>query len=199
MRKSIHEIPPYKQKFWTIPNVLSLYRLLMFPVILYFLLKEEQKIFVTLLIINLVTDILDGFIARNFNQRTLIGAKLDSWADFGSYVLAFGGVFVFEWSFVVDHKIGLGIFLILYIISVSLAFIRFGNLVGLHLFSSKITGYLQGIFLVVLLSSVYLDWLYYVMIFSGCFAKIEEIIILLRLKEKRSDVKGLYWVIKNKW
>jgi len=153
MRKSIYHIPPYKEKFWTIPNVLSLYRLVMFPVILYFLLKEKQEIFVTLLIINLVTDILDGFIARNFNQRTLIGAKLDSWADFGSYILAFGGVFVFEWSFVKDHIIGLSVFLILYIISVSIAFIRFRNLVGLHLFSSKITGYLQGIFLVCLLSS----------------------------------------------
>ena len=199
MRKSIHEIPPYREKFWTIPNVLSLYRLFMFPVILYFLIKEEQKIFVTLLIINLVTDILDGFIARNFNQRSLIGAKLDSWADFGSYILAFGGVFQFEWSFVVEHKIGLCLFLILYLISVSIAFIRFRNLVGLHLFSSKITGYLQGIFLVVLLSSLYLEWLYYVMIIAGCLAKTEEIIILLKLREKRSDVKGLYWVLKNKW
>jgi len=199
MRKSIYHIPPYKEKFWTIPNVLSLYRLVMFPVILYFLLKEKQEIFVTLLIINLVTDILDGFIARNFNQRTLIGAKLDSWADFGSYILAFGGVFVFEWSFVKDHIIGLSVFLILYIISVSIAFIRFRNLVGLHLFSSKITGYLQGIFLVCLLSSWYMEWFYYVMIIAGCLAKTEEIIILLKLREKRSDVKGLYWVLKNKW
>ena len=197
MRKSIHEIPPYKEKFWTIPNVLSLYRLIMFPVILYFLLKEEQKIFVTLLIINLVTDILDGFIARNFNQRTLIGAKLDSWADIGSYLLAFGGVFQFEWNYVLEHKIGFGIFIFLYLASVSLVIIKLGNLLGLHLYSAKITGYLQGIFLVFLLSSVYMEWLFYVMIIVGCISKIEEIIIILKLKAKRSDVKGLYWVLKN--
>jgi len=44
-----------------------------------------------------------------------------------------------------------------------------------------------------------MEWFYYVMIIAGCLAKTEEIIILLKLREKRSDVKGLYWVLKNKW
>ncbi len=199
MRKSIGDIPAYKEKFWTIPNILSLYRMVMFPVILYFLLAEHQHVFVVLLIINFITDILDGFIARNFNQRTIIGAKLDSWADMGSYILAFGGIFQFERQFVVDHKIGLITFVVFYLASTFTAILRFGNLVGLHLFSVKIAGYLQGIFLVVLLSSHYVDWLYYIMIIAGCAAKAEEIISLLILKKKRTDVKGLYWVIKNAW
>jgi len=199
MRKSIFEIHPYREKFWTIPNVLSLYRMCMFPVILYFLIEGRRELFVTLLVINFISDILDGFIARNFNQRTIIGAKLDSWADIGSYVLAFCGLFKFEWDFVMEHKTGLSIFALLYIGSVSIAVIRFGNLVGLHLFSSKIAGYLQGIFLVCLLSSFYAEWLYFVMIIGGWISKSEEIIILLRLRQKRTDVKGLYWVLKNKW
>ncbi|MBC8047437.1 MAG: CDP-alcohol phosphatidyltransferase family protein [Fimbriimonadaceae bacterium] len=199
MRKSIFDIPGYKEKFWTIPNILSLYRMCMFPIILYFLIREQQKVFVTLLIINFITDILDGFIARNFNQRTVIGAKIDSWADIGSYILAFGGIFIFEWNFVVEHKIGLGLFALLYLGSVSTAFIKYGNLVGLHLFSAKIAGYLQGGFLVILLAYGNIEWLFYVIIIVGYWAKIEEIIIMLLLKQKRTDVKGLYWVLKNNW
>jgi cardiolipin synthase len=188
-----------RERFWTIPNVLSLYRLLMFPVLLYYLWLSDRPFFVLLLAINLITDILDGFIARTFNQQTAIGARLDSWADVGSYLLAYAGICVFEWEFVVTHAVGLSIFAALYIGSVSTAFVRFGGIIGLHLYGCKITGYLQGTFLIVLLWQGYVEWFYYVMLIFGCAAKIEEIIVLLRMRERRSNVKGLYWVLKNNW
>lgn len=188
-----------RERFWTIPNILSLYRLLMFPVLLFLLWKSDRPFFVLLLAISLLTDILDGFIARTFNQQTAIGARLDSWADVGSYLLAYIGIFVFEWDFVVAHKIGLAVFAALYLGSVGTAFARFGGIIGLHLYGCKITGYLQGIFLIVLLWQGYVEWLYYVMIVFGCMAKIEEITVLLRMRERRSNAKGLYWVLKNNW
>jgi cardiolipin synthase len=188
-----------REYFWTIPNILSLYRILMFPVILYFLWQGNRPIFLWLLAINLLTDILDGYIARNFNQQTAIGAKLDAWADVGSYILAFGGVGIFEWPFVAAHKTGLLLFAALYLSSILTTTIRFGGIIGLHLYSCKITGYLQGIFLFWLLWQGNTEWFYYLMITFGCMAKIEEILVLLRLNARRSDVKGLYWVFQNKW
>ena len=188
-----------REYFWTIPNILSLYRLLMFPVILYFLLQGDRLVFVALLAINLVPDILDGFIARHFNQQTAIGARLDSWADVGSYILAYAGIATFEWPFLVEHKTGLSVFALLYLASLLTATIRFGGIIGLHLYSSKITGYLQGAFILWLLWRGNVEWFYFLMIGFGCLAKIEEIIVLLRLRARRSNAKGLYWVLQNNW
>ena len=188
-----------KERFWTIPNILSLYRIAMFPVILYFLFQQQRHTFSVLLAINLITDILDGFIARRFNMKTVIGAKIDSWADVGSYILAYAGIWIFEKDFVVTHATGLILFASLYLASLSTVFIRFKGVIGLHLYSCKITGYLQGGFLIVLLFAGYVEWCYFVMIIVGCFAKTEEIITLLVLREKRQNVKSLYYVMKNKW
>lgn len=69
-----------KKKIVTVPNLLSFYRLLAFPLILWLIISGKERLFAIFLIINLVTDFLDGFIARVFNQETDLGAKLDSFA-----------------------------------------------------------------------------------------------------------------------
>src|SRR5674476_587142 len=83
---------PINKSILTVPNLLSFYRILSFPVVLYFALTNRESVYFILLIINLITDVLDGFIARKFNLQTEFGARLDSFADIGMYVLAFVGV-----------------------------------------------------------------------------------------------------------
>src|SRR5260370_40779459 len=72
----------------TIPNVLTLVRLLLIPV---FLFASFRGMFLTALILFVtaaVTDIFDGLIARRLNQRSRIGAILDPAAD--KIMLVFG-------------------------------------------------------------------------------------------------------------
>jgi cardiolipin synthase len=181
-----------------IPNLLSLYRLISFPAILFFVLTGKQYVFIILLSINLITDILDGFIARRFNMKTEFGARLDSWADMGTLILAFAGLIKFQFDFMILHKLGLGFYVFLYILSLAITLLKFGRLCGLHLYSYKITGYLQGIFIVILFGYGNIEWFYWLMIIVGCWANIEEIVIFLLLKEPKSNVKGLYWLLKQK-
>ncbi|MDD5712162.1 MAG: CDP-alcohol phosphatidyltransferase family protein [Smithellaceae bacterium] len=64
-----------------IPNLLTLTRIILVPVIVIFLMQGE---FVSALIATTVsgaTDALDGFLARALNQQTLLGAYLDPLAD----------------------------------------------------------------------------------------------------------------------
>ena len=84
----------------TIPNMLSLYRLFIFPVIALMILLKQELAFAILLVVSLNTDAWDGWIARRFNQRTAIGARLDSLADIGVYITALGGIVVFK----IDEK-----------------------------------------------------------------------------------------------
>ncbi|MEW6470414.1 MAG: CDP-alcohol phosphatidyltransferase family protein [Bacteroidota bacterium] len=182
----------------TLPNVLSGYRILVFPVALGMILAGEEQMFVLLLVISFVTDILDGFIARRFNLRTDAGARLDSIADIGTYILAFTGLVFFKKQFVAEHSLSLLAFVSLYLLSFLVTMIRFGRICGLHLYSFKLTGYLQGLFIVALFAWGDVHWLYYPMIVIGCCANIEEIIIFLILKRPATDVKGLYWMFRNR-
>ncbi len=88
----------------TIPNILSAYRIFTFPLILFFAINKQENLFVVFLIINLITDILDGLIARAFKIQTEFGARLDSIADIGTYILAIVGILIFKAS---EFKLGL--------------------------------------------------------------------------------------------
>ncbi len=72
---------PAREKRLTIPTMLTLVRLLSTPMIIYAMIKFHWGIAFWLIIVSAFTDILDGYIARNFNQQTLLGACLDPIAD----------------------------------------------------------------------------------------------------------------------
>ena len=66
----------------TIPNVLSIGRLLCAPIFLWLLFgRENRAAAATLLGVLGVTDFVDGYIARHFNQVSKLGKVLDPVAD----------------------------------------------------------------------------------------------------------------------
>lgn len=71
-----------KNKLITIPNILSLFRLCLIPVIVW-LYTKKQDYFGSLIILMLsaLTDIVDGFIARRFDMISDLGKALDPVAD----------------------------------------------------------------------------------------------------------------------
>ena len=71
-----------KHKILTIPNFLSLLRLIMIPQLMWlYLEKQDDVATVILLILSGVTDIADGFIARKFNMVSDFGKAFDPVAD----------------------------------------------------------------------------------------------------------------------
>lgn len=181
-----------------VPNILSIYRLLSFPVIAYIAIQGHERVFFWLLLINFITDILDGLIARAFNLQTKIGAKIDSIADFGTYLLVFLGIYMFKTADFAPHIVSFSIFAGLFILAHVLALIKFGRMPSFHLYSWKIGGYIQGIFFVVLFSYGFITAFYYFMLIWGILAFLEHITIQLMISEMISNAKGLYWVLKSR-
>ncbi len=179
------------------PNILSGYRLLSFPWVLYLALSHQEKLFAGFLIFNLFTDILDGFIARRFNLQTEFGARLDSLADDGTYILAILGIFLFKSDDFAPHLLSFYTFIGVFVASVVISLMKFGKMPSLHLYSSKIGGYLQGFFFFILFAFGFHTIFYYVMITWGILSFIEHITVQLLLPEMRSNAKGLYWILKN--
>jgi len=65
----------------SVPNILTIMRLLLVPVIVYFISVEDLRSAFILLMIAGVSDGVDGFIARQFHAKTRLGAILDPVAD----------------------------------------------------------------------------------------------------------------------
>jgi cardiolipin synthase (CMP-forming) len=180
-----------------LPNFISFYRLVMFPVILVLALTRNEYAFVFLLVVNLISDIIDGQVARFFKLETRFGAGLDNLADMGTYFLALLGIFLFRWEEIQPHAFFLYIFLVIFILSYIIAFYRFGKIPGLHLYSAVTAGYIQGFFFFVLFVWGFYPWMYYLAIGLGIIAYTEKIIVLLHLDDIKSGVKGLYWLLRK--
>lgn len=65
----------------TVPNALSLVRLLLIPVFLVLLVTEQYLWALVTLVVSSVTDFVDGYVARRFHQVSRLGQLLDPAAD----------------------------------------------------------------------------------------------------------------------
>lgn len=71
-----------QNKIFTVPNILSVVRLVLIPVIIWlYCIKEEYVWTAAVLVLSALTDILDGYIARHFNMISNLGKALDPVAD----------------------------------------------------------------------------------------------------------------------
>lgn len=71
-----------KDQIWTIPNLLSLFRLCLIPVIVWLYCgRGNYPLTVLMLLISGITDIVDGIIARRFQMISDLGKVLDPVAD----------------------------------------------------------------------------------------------------------------------
>ena len=146
---------------------------------------------------SLVTDALDGWIARHFHLETEFGARLDSLADIGTYFAAFLGFVILERDFVWAHIVAWGALFAFKVIPHGVSIWRFGRSTSLHLYSSKATGYVQGIFVFTYFAVGYSAWYFYVMIVFSILASVEKLVILLVIPELESNMRGLYWILRE--
>lgn len=195
----MREIVLLKQRIpLTIPNILSLYRLFMFPVILMMIILKQEMAYAILVVISLNTDVWDGFIARRFNQQTAIGARIDSLADIGVYITALTGISLFKiGEFGADAWLYY-LFVASYVITHLSPLIKFGKIQSFHLWSIKFGGYLQGIFFILLFFVGYRPIYFYLMVNISLLAFIESLTIQMIIPQMRSNVKGLYWVLRER-
>lgn len=75
------ELNPYEDKYLTIPNVITVTRILASPGLGAMIIFEEKLIAFGSCMFLGFTDWLDGYIAKNYNQSSTMGAILDPIAD----------------------------------------------------------------------------------------------------------------------
>lgn len=65
----------------TISNIITISRLALLPFIVYFLLTEQRFIAFAIMLISLLSDGLDGYLARRLHQESRLGKFLDPLCD----------------------------------------------------------------------------------------------------------------------
>lgn len=182
--------------YFTVPNILSASRIAIFPLLIYFALTQQKSPFSWLLLFSLVTDVADGYIARRFNMITPFGSRLDSWGDACNYIAALTGIINLCWHDVVMHAFGFIIIFGLYFLQMGVMLLRYKKLIGMHLYISKITGYVHGFFILFWFLFSFNEWLFALAVCIACYAFIEEMILTVMLKRPDSDLKSVYHVFK---
>ena len=86
MKSSDHPVSetpsPCQKKIFTIPNLLSFFRLLLIPVFIWlYCVKKDYPMTTLVLILSGLTDLVDGYVARHFNMVSDLGKMLDPVAD----------------------------------------------------------------------------------------------------------------------
>lgn len=78
-------IQNWKRQVFTIPNILSLFRLILIPVYVHIYMNAQSitdyHLAAAILAVSCLTDAVDGQIARRFNMITAVGKVLDPLAD----------------------------------------------------------------------------------------------------------------------
>ena len=159
---------------------------------------SDRKSFILVLSVALITDILDGAIARIFNWRSELGARLDSTADLLTFIAAVVGIEVFEPKFIKENAFILTTVVCLWLLPYVISLLRFRKIPYLHLYSVKITGYLIGIFFFSFFVFGGNQFYFYFTATISSLAFIEESLVVVIIPEMKADVKGIYWVMRER-
>jgi len=180
-----------------IPNALSIFRLLTVPVLLALAWFRHEMLFLALLVFALLSDGLDGYIARRFNKITELGAKLDTWADVSIY-LTLGISAIWLWPEAVYAE--------LYYFGAMAASIVFPTVVGLLKFNS-LTSYhtwlvkvasASAVVTSILLFTGVANWPFRAAAVLTVLAALEEVAITAIIDQPRSNVKSIWHILKQR-
>lgn len=83
---------PVTNRLWTLPNILSMVRLVGVPVFLWAIVDHRDGLALIILMLSGVTDYLDGKIARKFGMESRLGQLLDPIADRLYILTTLGGL-----------------------------------------------------------------------------------------------------------
>ncbi len=174
------------------PNVISIARLCAGGALLGAVTWHRAGIFKWLLLGSLLSDVVDGAIARSFRLTSKLGALLDSLADVVTMFVAVIGVFVFQQMFVAEHYRGLLLVVGFYLAEVIVSFWRYGRVSSFHTMLARVAAFLAGVFVMALFIWGFQRWLYYWSVVAYLVALSEEMLLVYLLPEWRSDVGGVY-------
>lgn len=185
-------------KNYNIADWFSFYRIAAAPFLLVLLWFNERELFSWFLLISYSTDAIDGFLARQLKISSPRGSQLDSMGDQITLIIGLIGLFIFEKEFIIDNLVLIIIAFIPYIVQMIIAYLKYGKATAFHTYLAKLSAMMQSVFILwsLFFSPDYV--LFYIMIGIGLLETFEEITLIYMYDNWASDIKGIYWALRDK-
>ena len=185
--------------FFYIVNAITVYRALAAFLLLYLIIQGDTWKFKWVLGFSFATDLVDGFLARQFKVTSVFGSRLDSFADDLTILIGIVGLVVFKTECVREQLFLILLLVVVYLFQLILALVRYGKPTSFHTYMAKLAMLSQGAFLILLF---FLPEppvvLFYIAAFITLVDLAEEILLVFYLPEWKTDVKGWFWLKKEK-
>jgi phosphatidylglycerophosphate synthase len=183
-------------KLVSIPNLLSGFRLFAAPFLLYLAWMGHPNLFLVLLALSLLSDSIDGFVARRLNEVSELGTKLDSWGDLAIY-LTVPLCAWWLWPEVLKREAFFVLLVIgAYIIPLMAGFAKFQRLPSYHTWAAKTAAVLMSV-AVFILFIFDISWPFVCAAIVQALVACEEVAITLRLSKLESNVRSFWHLIKQ--
>lgn len=172
-----------------VPNLISLLRIGLCIGLIWTKLLSSS--FIIIYAVAILSDVIDGTIARHYNLMSALGAKLDSLADLILFlVISFKLIPLIEWQTWI--VVGIVIVIILRSLAILVGYIKYHQIAILHTYTNKLNGFLCiGIPFSLQMNGFYL----YagVLTLIGIISAVEETMIHLTSKQLDLDAKFIKW------
>jgi CDP-diacylglycerol--glycerol-3-phosphate 3-phosphatidyltransferase len=124
----------------SIPLALTIFRICSAPVLLALAAMGRERFFLWLAIAAMLSDVLDGALARRLGASSETGRLLDSWADLLIALVSFAGATLLWPDTMREEAVYFALVLAALVIPNAWGLLRFHRLLGYHTMSAKASG-----------------------------------------------------------
>jgi len=182
---------------YNIPNILSLFRIIAAPFLLLTGWFEMPTLFYILFGLMLLSDALDGIIARVLDQTSELGSRLDSYGDILTYLSTPMAVW-WLWPDIVKEELYYIIAaIVIYILPAIFSLLKFGKLASYHTWITKISAVLMSAGVLVLLVFDN-NLLFHSAIYFLVIEMVENIVITMILPKQKSNIDSIWHAWKER-
>jgi CDP-diacylglycerol--glycerol-3-phosphate 3-phosphatidyltransferase len=181
--------PEISNKILTIPNLLCLVRLVGSFILIPIAWQGRNEVFLCIFLA--MTDWVDGKLAILLNQRTVLGARLDSWADAALYAALLFGLVTLYGDTLRAELAWIATALVTYLISTVAGFWKYKCWPSYHTRAAKTSWFLTGLAVIAL----FVEWAIWplrVAAVAVTLTNIEAIFITIISPAWRADVTSVY-------
>ena len=186
----MNTLPERRGALRHLPNAITIGRLLSTPVLAWLAWNRLEEPFAGLLLVALVSDLVDGWLARRLRLESTNGALLDSVADMALMSVILFAIWPLHPAVYRDHGWPMAAVIALIALGHLAALLRFGRLASFHTRLLRAGIVVFSLFAVVLFLFGFQAWLLYAAIAVCAAGALEQLALVLLLPEWSPNFRG---------
>lgn len=185
-------MPPF---VFTVPNSFSFLRILLAPILFTAGLMGNEPLFLGCFAGALLSDFLDGFLARLLDQQTKFGSQLDTIGDvLTAVIVLLSGILLWP-DKIQDQSVWILAAVVVLCLSGSVTLLRYKHLPSYHTWSAKLSTAVAGVGVWLFFADVTV-WGFRLGIIILIFSALEEVAITFILPQWQPNIPHVFHALK---